>query len=244
MCRNKKWVKIITIKKLSDIASSTWKETKPLMILKPDMPDVSASSVKLEEVEVNTDAYKAQLVQQKAKRVEAAEALLSKANQDPKAVKKTHTKNARGRGRGGRGRGRGKTPNQDDQEPSATTADDEHKEGMGDEHVDEKPGEGDEGNSVPENNGEGGEADGKKKYKRKTFTNDELDVMWKDRVSRYGWRLFHTRTYNMGYKTLQELAVLKINIIQYQNRLIYIYILVVYRIIIVPMFPFLLKQDL
>jgi hypothetical protein len=48
-------------------------------------------------------------------------------------------------------------------------------------------------------------------------------VMWKDRVSRYGWRLFHTRTYNMGYKTLQELAVLKINIIQYQNRLIYIY---------------------
>ena len=101
------------------------------MILKPDMPDVSASSVKLEEVEVNTDAYKAQLVQQKAKRVEAAEALLSKANQDPKAVKKTHTKNARGRGRGGRGRGRGKTPNQDDQEPSATTADDEHKEGMG-----------------------------------------------------------------------------------------------------------------
>ncbi|CAL1137169.1 unnamed protein product [Cladocopium goreaui] len=164
---------------------ATMHETKPLMILKPDMPDVSASSVKLEEVEVNTDAYKAQLVQQKAKRVEAAEALLSKANQDPKAVKKTHTKNARGRGRGGRGRGRGKTPNQDDQEPSATTADDEHKEGMGDEHVDEKPGEGDEGNSVPENNGEGGEADGKKKYKRKTFTNDELDVMWKDRVQEF-----------------------------------------------------------
>jgi hypothetical protein len=99
MCRNKKWVKIITIKQLSDIASSTWKETKPLMILKPDMPDVSASSVKLEEVEVNTDAYKAQLVQQKAKRVEAAEALLSKANQDPlsrKHIPRMHAAGAAG----------------------------------------------------------------------------------------------------------------------------------------------------
>ena len=176
------------------------------MIVKPDMPEVAAKSIKLEEVEVTTDAYKAQLVQQKAKRVEAAEALVSKASQDPKVVKKTQTKNARGRGRG---RGRGKAAIKQDQEPSATTADDEQIDDVGDEQVDERQGEGDEEHPVPGNN-EGGEVEGKKKYKRKTLTKDELDAMWKDRVSRYNCSMSYMYTYmhvQDAGKSLQQIAL-------------------------------------
>eukprot|EP00435_Cladocopium_sp_Y103_P011891 s3618_g3.t1 len=53
------------------------------------------------------------------------------------------------------------------------------------EEVAEKQHEGDEGNSVPDQEGEGPEADGKKKYKRKVYTTEELDTMWKERVEEF-----------------------------------------------------------
>jgi len=65
------------------------------------MPDVPDHTMELKESETDTDAYKAQLLQQKATRVESAKALVSKANSDNK-VKKTQVKTGAGGGAGER----------------------------------------------------------------------------------------------------------------------------------------------
>ena len=159
------------------------------------MPDVPDHTMELKESETDTDAYKAQLLQQKATRVESAKALVSRANGDCKVVKKTQVKSARGRGRG---RGRGKAPKEisDDQPQEVAVCDDnadhdgvptidvshpggtiDGEKGEGDGEKGEGDGEKEEGDGEKE---EGG--DGKKRYKRKVFTADELDAMWKQRV--------------------------------------------------------------
>ena len=145
------------------------------------MPDLPDHAMELKESETDTDAYKAQLLHQKATRVESAKALLNKANGDSK-VKKTQIKTGKGRGRG---RGRGKAAKEipsdqtqevdvcgDDADADDNQAPDVSHQG---EAIDEKKRDGE--------NEEGDDDEKKgKKYKRKVFTPDELDAMWKQRV--------------------------------------------------------------
>ena len=119
---------------------------------------------------------------QKATRAESAKALVSKANSDNK-VKKTQVKTGKGRGRG-RGRGKAAKEISDDQPQEVAVRDDNAGDKPVPDDIDvSHPGEAIDGEKSDEENGGGddGKKD-KKTYKRKVFTPDELDAMWKQRV--------------------------------------------------------------
>ncbi|CAL1171061.1 unnamed protein product, partial [Cladocopium goreaui] len=161
------------------------KETKPISVTPPEMPDVPDHTMELKESETDTDAYKAQLLQQKATRVESAKALVSKANSDNK-VKKTQVKTGKGRGRG-RGRGKAAKEISDDQPQEVAVRDDNAGDKPVPDDIDvSHPGEAIDGEKSDEENGGGddGKKD-KKTYKRKVFTPDELDAMWQQRVEEF-----------------------------------------------------------
>ena len=179
-------------------------ETKPLMICKPEMLAEKAETLELQSVELETDAYKAQLLQQKATKVAAAADVLSKAKGDSKVIK-TQAKPGRGRGKG-RGRGRGSKA------PQVAT-----EVGDGDEKKDEKKDDGNDGDDkteceaketdVPDvekaeevkgsnpDGEEGGET--KKTYKRKVHTPEELKEMWKLKVSGLNVLFINTGAMNL-----------------------------------------------
>ena len=83
-------------------------EIRPMEVIPPEMPDVDG--IEMEEVvEGPTDAYQAQLVTEKAKKISSAQEVLKSAQSDSKVIKSA-LKPGRGRGKGrGKGRGRGAT---------------------------------------------------------------------------------------------------------------------------------------
>jgi hypothetical protein len=148
------------------------------------MPKIDEASLDLKEDETSQDPYLAQLALQKATRVQSAQALLEKAQKDPKANKVIKAQNKRGRGKGrGKGKGRqGAQPAAASENQHAAVDEEEQVEGDGD-----TEGGGGEDTSVPAKGDDGPGDDEvpkeKKKYTRKELSADELKIMWNEKVS-------------------------------------------------------------
>ena len=153
--------------------------------LKVDSPETTPSTAQ--------DIYAAQLAQAKSKKVDAAEKLLEKAQNDGK-VKKLLNKPKPGRGRG-RGRGRGKTQKEagDEGDAEMNECADDAQEGdaeEGDADAAANGGDGDAGGDgvVPQDgNGAtpGNEGDDQKGKPKKKGTRAPVDLkaMWKEKDS-------------------------------------------------------------
>ena len=75
-----------------------FQETVPIDAIKPEMPESMVSQVAQVEMPPNNDdIYQAQLQQEKAKKIASAQALVTKAQKDPKVIKTATKRTGRGK---------------------------------------------------------------------------------------------------------------------------------------------------